>query len=91
MTCAIFEAYLSIASLTLLFHAACTWLKITIISQLLADGIFFLFATVFGYTRLYLYPKYMVYNTWQAEELDIVSRSFFCVMFFTLLVLHVFW
>lgn len=57
----------------------------------MADGIFFVFAGVFGYARLYLYPQYMVYNTWQAEELDNASRRFFCVMFSTLLVLHVFW
>ncbi|CAM9589500.1 unnamed protein product, partial [Discosporangium mesarthrocarpum] len=58
---------------------------------ILADGIFFLFATVFIYTRLYLYPRYMVINTALSPLPSPFCRVFFVGLLTTLLVLHIFW
>lgn len=60
-------------------------------SQLAADVIFFTFAVVFGVSRLYIFPKYMVLNVWNTTALNKMPRLFFCSLLSTLLVLHVFW
>lgn len=60
-------------------------------SQLAADVIFFTFAAVFGVSRLYIFPRYMVLNVWYTTALSTTPRLFFCSLLSTLLVLHVFW
>lgn len=60
-------------------------------TQLAADGIFFVFAAVFGVSRLYVFPKYLVLSVWRTTALSEPSRLFFCGLLCTLLVLHAFW
>ncbi|CAN0288957.1 unnamed protein product, partial [Ectocarpus sp. 12 AP-2014] len=59
--------------------------------HLAADGFFFLFAGVFGFSRLYIFPKYLVLSVWRTAVLSEVMRHFFTGQLCTLLVLHVFW
>ncbi|CAN0304989.1 unnamed protein product, partial [Hapterophycus canaliculatus] len=59
--------------------------------HLAADGFFLVFAGVFGFSRLYVFPKYLVLSVWRTTALSEASRLFFCGLLCTLLVLHVFW
>ncbi|CAM9192043.1 unnamed protein product [Ectocarpus sp. 13 AM-2016] len=59
--------------------------------HLAADGFFFVFAGVFGFSRLYIFPKYLVLSVWRTAVLSEVMRHFFTGQLCTLLVLHVFW
>ena len=59
--------------------------------QFAADGVFFVFAAVFGFSRLYVFPKYLISSVWYTKTLSDTQRLMFCFLLCTLLVLHIFW